>query len=391
MDIGQNGTVPQADTPLPELGRYTRGDLEMLPDEVYNLIKFTNLVQEKCVMSNHSEPTLIRWLTPLLVTVFLAACGQAGPEEVPTRTLSSVEETFRPSETEVPSLITPQDTPGMVVPIPAITLNPSPTPSRTPFPRSLDHYQLVYDPQATAAIPIQQSVGFSIWHGSIPAQPIENAPQFTNYSVPADLTPFGSDLLIQAGCEVSQWYGVQCSPESPLMKFDCTEITYSEKVYFQPQKDLALVGECWRETDDHEATPGDGIFLLGCAFLRKVGYFFQVGSQIKLVTDHDDLRSLFAPIESQSEAISYAQLVTGLDAVYGLSFEPSLLYLQDHLEDTRADLAGDGYRINLYHRPYCSCEPYVYSEIILHVYRDGSIIWETANPFAITTGFSCAD
>lgn len=324
---------------------------------------------------------LIKSLTLLLLLTLLAACGSTATSEIPT--VSAVPS---PEATTVPSTQTPTPQPPTTIP----TSTSSPSPSRTPFPRSLDKYLLTYNPQATAKIPIQRPIGFGIWGNEIPVQPIEGEPQFIHHPPPAGLAPLTSDLLVQAGCDLQWEYFADCSAVSSLQQFGCTTI-YPMEISFQQQEGLILMGKCGRSTQEDWLTPEDGIILSGCAFREKIGYLFQSEGEIILVNNLEDLRQLFAPIESDAEAVSYAQLATGLAAQFEITLDPYLVYLQDRIEDTRADPVSDGYRINLYHRPYCHCEPYVYSEIILQVNRDGTIDWISVIPFALTTGYSCAD
>ncbi len=258
------------------------------------------------------------------------------------------------------------------------------------MPQPLDRFFLTYNPQATANIPIHRSVGFGIWGNEIPGEPVNGEPEFIQHAPPAGLLPLDESLLIQAGCDFSSGYFIDCSTNNTLEQFGCTSI-YPVELNFEQQTGLALMGVCGRSTEDDELTPGDGIIISGCAFRERVGYLFQTGSGIVLVNDLEDLRQRFAPIESEAEAISYAQLATGLSAQFELAFSPYLVYLQSAIEDTWAKPVEGGYRVNLYHRPYCHCEPYVYSEISLQIDRDGTVSWLSVKPYAITTGFSCAD
>lgn len=322
---------------------------------------------------------LIGCIPLLAASAILAACSQTASTEIPTQT-----EAPTLKATALPETATPTPQPPTTAP------TASPSPSRTPFPRTLDYYFKTYNPEATAEIPIHWGLGFGIWGNEIPAQPIEGEPQFIHHSPPPGLIQLDSTLLVQAGCNL-QWESfADCSAASSLQQFGCSTI-YPMKIFFEQPEGLTLLGECGFRTDEDELTPGDGIIIYGCAFREKVGYLFQTGSEVELVNNTEDLRQRFAPIESESEAISYAQLATGLNARFDVSFDPYLLYLQARIEDTRVEPVSGGYRINLYHQPGCSCEPYVFSEIILQVNRDGTIDWLSAIPFALTTGYSCAD
>ncbi len=84
-------------------------------------------------------------------------------------------------------------------------------------------------------------------------------------------------------------------------------------------------------------------------------------------------------------------MMTGLRAYFTWSFDPTLIYLQESIEATHVTEEEGSYLVNLYHTRGCGCEPWMTSEVIIQVDRDGTVTWKSAFPVYFTTGFSCAD
>jgi hypothetical protein len=325
---------------------------------------------------------------------FLQACTNG--EQVPQVFVTTASRTLPPSSTPAPA--TPSKRPGLnpsktatriILPSPTTTTNITPT--RTPFPRDLEHYFLKYDPNATPAMPPIWSISmWNIWGNSIPATPVEATPQFVAYPPPADLATDAQDLFVQAGC-IEDQYNIYCPPESPLSQFDCWWIFADPSwIAYPTNQDPSLVAECNTEVEYREKAPED-LFIAGCAFRFKVGYIFKIKEEYVLVNTIEQMKELFIPIESSSAALSYAQMMTGLQAYFNLSFDPTLLYLQESIEGTHVTEVDGSYSMNLYHTRGCGCEPNMTSEVTIQVDRDGTITWNNAMPVYFTTGFSCAD
>ena len=249
-----------------------------------------------------------------------------------------------------------------------------------------------YDPQATPRIPPTGSVSMMIWGEAIPATPVAATPQFVLHPPPY-LSENDPNLLAQAGCEISpHTLDATCAPDSPLNQYGCFFLTYPEWIHFKkPAPEVSLVATCYQYIEDPEDAPQGAIHIVGCAFKKIPQYIFQVQGEYVSVDTIQELQELYLPLESAAQALSYAQLRTGLHAYFDLSYDPTLLYLQDTIESTQVTEIAAGYRMNLYHKTGCSCEPWITSQVILEVGQNGEVAWKEAKPVYMTTGFGCAD
>jgi hypothetical protein len=262
----------------------------------------------------------------------------------------------------------------------------------TPFPRSLEAYGMVFNPSATPKIPLRSSISMVIWDQEIPATPVDSTPQIGDLPVPPGLTIATSGLLEEAGCEViDRWGQTRCDPSSPLSQLACDEINEPQGVYFNSEADLALVGECRNITESWLAEEEEALFLKGCAFRRKIGFIFRMEDVYFVLDRPEEMQDFFAPIESTSEAFSYAQLMTGLRAVFDINRNPYQLFFKETVENFRIEETDSGYLVWLYQSQSCFCEPWITSEVFLDVSQDGTVTWLDAFPVSMTTGFGCAD
>jgi hypothetical protein len=151
------------------------------------------------------------------------------------------------------------------------------------------------------------------------------------------------------------------------------------------------VAICRIETEEHEAAKINGLYLSGCAFKTENHYIFQVDGEYVLVSSLDELKRLFVPVESPEEAVSFAQLVTGLEATYNFTYDPYLMYFHETIEATHVTQAGDVFEMNLFNMEGCSCEPWFNTQVTIQVERDGQVTWVDTVPIYMTTGWGCAD
>ena len=229
-----------------------------------------------------------------------------------------------------------------------------------------------------------------LWGGKLPVKPIDSTPQFTPYPTPQGME-HSVDPLIGFGCELDHWGWATCPSDNPLYRFGCDDLVDPRGISYGLDPAIPLVAICKIRTDEHEAAKTNGLYLTGCAFRSENHYIFEFDRQNVLVSNADELKQLFTPIDSPQEAVSYAQLVTGLDAAYSFEYDPTLMYFHESISATHPVQTGDAFEMNLFQSQWCGCEPWITSQINVRVERSGQITWLGAVPVYMTTGWSCAD
>jgi hypothetical protein len=214
---------------------------------------------------------------------------------------------------------------------------------------------MVYDVQATAILPPYPSNGMPIWRNEIPATPIDTDPQFL---LPPNQIPFVDPFssIERAGCTlVRDHYDLECSADNALIKFGCSWFSTLQWVSFSNTEELSLVAECQTLTQDWKNLNPQSLYLVGCAFKRTVGYIFYIKDEYVLLDTRNEIQEIFLPLENPDDALSYVQLMTGLEVVDNFTFDLTLLYLQTNIYSTFVTEDDGIFRMNLYYSKGCSC------------------------------------
>lgn len=122
-----------------------------------------------------------------------------------------------------------------------------------------------------------------------------------------------------------------------------------------------------------EIESGQFFYYTGGLFGSYVRYLISQNGEFVLLKTEEDLRTLFAPIESPDEALSYVLAVRNLSAYYGLQYDPAYEYEVDTIEDTYVTPDADGYLVHLFHDQTFGCGPHWTSTVDVHVSVEGNI------------------
>jgi hypothetical protein len=134
-----------------------------------------------------------------------------------------------------------------------------------------------------------------------------------------------------------------------------------------------------------------GLYERSCGPPDRIGLVVLREGQYQLVANEADLRELYAPIESEDEALSYAILGTGYDPKYfeEIPPKPRIEYLTEQLEDTHVTKGEDGYTVRLYETEECGCNGDETRAWDVLVTVDGHISRSSRGPVWIGRGPAC--
>jgi hypothetical protein len=92
-----------------------------------------------------------------------------------------------------------------------------------------------------------------------------------------------------------------------------------------------------------------------------------------LIKGIPDLQRLFAPVESQVEAVSYAIAATGYWADFGFEAVKGYRYFTDSIEGTHVTETETGYVVNLFGSQVCGCGLHTNYRVDVTVTGEGNI------------------
>ncbi len=115
------------------------------------------------------------------------------------------------------------------------------------------------------------------------------------------------------------------------------------------------------------------LYLLGCSGFSGHVLLVKDDAGFRMARNQEDLKRMFAPIENEKEALSYAAVSTGLAPRYEFKIEKKFRTFVWKIRTTSSIRKGDGFEVNLFDYKGCGCGPHPYTMVVLHVGRDGSI------------------
>lgn len=199
--------------------------------------------------------------------------------------------------------------------------------------------------------------------------------------VVVDFSPFE-----EAGCPPNEYGARYCEQGSPLLTLGCDEIRKPSDLLggLQPAYPIARCTiEPFLDQDYGDADiPEDGTFFytLGGLYPRFVRYVVFKGGGFELIHNQEQLQALYAPIETEDEALAYALTVNQASAYFDLELDPELEYLVDTIEDTHVERVDEGFRVHLFHYQFIGCGPHETYALTYQVTTSGEIEEINAEP-----------
>jgi len=111
--------------------------------------------------------------------------------------------------------------------------------------------------------------------------------------------------------------------------------------------------------DDELSAGKDSFFHVG-GFLsmKSVQYVVYENGRFSLIANIQTLQSLFAPIETEQEALSYALVTNDLTPYFSFYHDPTYRYLVDRIEGTHVERYGDDFLVHTFEADVPGCGEY---------------------------------
>jgi hypothetical protein len=125
--------------------------------------------------------------------------------------------------------------------------------------------------------------------------------------------------------------------------------------------------------DPHNIPQSEYFFNIGGPMPELVRYVIFKDGNFQLIKNPDKFRSVYAPVDSPDEALSFALALADVYAQYDLKFNLKYHYEVKTLEDTSVETAGDGYIVHAFDYQFFGCGPHYYYGVDLNVTPDGRV------------------
>ena len=197
-------------------------------------------------------------------------------------------------------------------------------------------------------------------------------PEIVNHPQPdleVDMTRF-----LRSGCSIGENDELNCEWEGPIADLGCTKVSKPSDLLggLKPAFPLAVCRQTIMRSQP-QPTPRDYFYRSGGLLPVYIRYIVYKDGKFQIIRNPDEFKRIFAPIQSEEEALSYALAVKNLRAFYGQRVNPNYQYFVDKIEDTRVVKKRDGYAINLYDKRIFGCGPRPTSVVNILVTPEGNI------------------
>lgn len=186
------------------------------------------------------------------------------------------------------------------------------------------------------------------------------------------------DFLVfqNAGCKSNGYGSYECNEQSPLLKIGCNSIAKEDLLGgFTPNYPTVYCDYFFPEHEEQVDVPpkecfSTTIMINGAACSRLVIF---KDNNYQVIKSIDELKILFAPVDSPEEALSFVLAVTKNYAQYGQTRNNNYVYDVQKLEDTYVETIADGYIVHVFYTPGIGCGPFETEAVEVKVTRDGQI------------------
>jgi hypothetical protein len=198
-------------------------------------------------------------------------------------------------------------------------------------------------------------------------------PAVINHPAPTLTTDYSA--FVEAGCAEG---ASTCELDQFLADFGCNQISPASNYLggLSPAYPIALceVQPYAEESAAVDLIQGkDYFYNSGGLFPVYIRYLIARDGEFQLIRNLNELRDIYAPIETPEEALSYALAATDLSAYYGLERNPDYKYEVETLEDTHVETTEGGYLLHLYDYQVFGCGPHWTSTVDVQVTTDGAL------------------
>jgi hypothetical protein len=179
----------------------------------------------------------------------------------------------------------------------------------------------------------------------------------------------GTNTFMDAGCSADS-HGLNCSRLGFDQQFGCVRISNTSTALGNLSPKIPMV-ECLFRNRNRDAK--GGIVRVGCRFPVFRSYIITQGSEFGSIYTKEEFQSMFAPVETQEEALSFAVALTDSFPKYDTSAPLGYFPVASPIKPTYVEETDGKFKVNLFHRDSCGCGTHPYYAINYIVTRAGDV------------------
>jgi hypothetical protein len=188
-----------------------------------------------------------------------------------------------------------------------------------------------------------------------------------------------TNAFIDADC-TADVYNLNCSNLGLDKQFGCIQISNASTALGSLSPKLPMVKCLFRKpaltlypSGDKDYNSKEGIVREGCMFSGYRSYIVKQDEEFKLIRTKEEFQSMFAPVETQEEAMSFAVALTGSILKYDTSAPEGYFPVASPIKPTYVEETDGRFKVHLFHRESCGCGTHPYYAIDYIITRAGNV------------------
>jgi hypothetical protein len=155
-------------------------------------------------------------------------------------------------------------------------------------------------------------------------------------------------------------------------QFGCIWISNASAALGNLSPALSLV-ECLVRSEDYNFNSSEGIIREGCMMQMYRRFIAMQDGEYRLISTKEEFQSLFAPVETKEEALSFAVALTSSFPKYDASVPEGYFPVASLIEPTYMEETDGGFKVHLFDYEVCGCGSHPYYAIDYSVTKDGNV------------------
>lgn len=173
--------------------------------------------------------------------------------------------------------------------------------------------------------------------------------------IAADEASLSSDFL-NSGC-VIDGYKLNCSSLGLEQRFGCYEVANASAELEALDPRLPIV-EC--DTLATESSGREGLVRTGCMLAGYRNYIIEKDGDFRLIRSREEFAALYAPVQSQREAMAFAVALTNSFPLYDTAPPEGYFSVSSAITPSSVEEKDGSFVVHLFDRPICGCGSHPY-------------------------------
>ena len=167
---------------------------------------------------------------------------------------------------------------------------------------------------------------------------------------------------------------LNCSEPDIQRTFQCAQVREANLALRNLTPYHPLI-ECDVESKQNLISQNQAMFGRGCGMFSLYGrYIMYNGEQYAVIQNATDFRNIFAPVDSEAEALAFAAAISGYEPKYDGNVPHGYVPMANEIRPTSVEKNDRGYKVRLFGYQCEGCGPHPYYFVDFQVTFKGDVV-----------------